>query len=103
MLHPQELRSLVVGMQVQQWDDMKKVLYFGCVFGGHGCSLHDNCLLGNNFFLFTQHTQYRNGYNKEHPVILTFWEVFDKFTDKQKKEFLSKLCTQQNADLAAFC
>lgn len=58
VLHPQELRSLVVGMQVQQWDDMKK------------------------------HTQYRNGYSKDHPVILTFWEVFEKFTDEQKKEFL---------------
>ena len=37
-----------------------------------------------------QYTEYRNGYSKDHPVIVNFWEVFEEFTEEHNKKFLSE-------------
>lgn len=45
----------------------------------------------DHMHVHVQYTEYRNGYSKDHPVIILFWEVFDAFSDELKKKFLSKL------------
>ena len=43
-------------------------------------------------YISQQYTEYRNGYSKDHPVIVNvnFWEVFEEFTEEHKKKFLSE-------------
>ena len=46
--------------------------------------------LSHVVYIPNSNTEYRNGYSKEHPVIVNFWKVFDEFTEEHKKKFLSK-------------
>ncbi|KAK1791939.1 hypothetical protein P4O66_013913 [Electrophorus voltai] len=56
---PEELRGVLVGSEDYDWDTFKK------------------------------NTVYSGMFHEKHPTIVTFWEVFEELTDKQKKAFLS--------------
>ncbi|CAL8350706.1 unnamed protein product [Lota lota] len=55
---PDELRGVMVGQDFTDWNVMK------------------------------QNTEYAGDYSETHPNIITFWEVFDKLTEDEKKRFL---------------
>ncbi|XP_026883258.2 probable E3 ubiquitin-protein ligase HERC6 [Electrophorus electricus] len=55
---PEELRGVLVGSEDYDWDTFKK------------------------------NTVYSGMFHEKHPTIVTFWEVFEELTDKQKKAFL---------------
>ena len=77
-------------MQVQQWDEMKKVRKRSLLQTTH----HSSVI---SLPPSPQFTEYRNGYTKDHEVIVTFWEVFDEFSEEVKKKFLSKCCGPQES------
>ncbi|XP_074535239.1 putative E3 ubiquitin-protein ligase HERC4 [Halichoeres trimaculatus] len=58
LFQPEELQAVMVGQESYDWD------------------------------VFKQNTVYEGDYHAEHPNIITFWEVFEKLTDEEKKKFL---------------
>ena len=59
MVHPEELKDLLVGQNVVNWTELQT------------------------------HMSYKNGYSSTHPSIVIFWSVFHEFTDDVKRKFLS--------------
>ncbi|MEQ2239028.1 hypothetical protein ILYODFUR_000317 [Ilyodon furcidens] len=55
---PKELQEILVGKDFHDWEKLK------------------------------QNTVYEGGYSVDHPIVQTFWEVFDELTENQKKTFL---------------
>ena len=84
LFHPQELMATVVGNENYDWEVMEEL-----------CT-------------------YKEGYSREHPTILHFWQVFHAFPPEEKKKFLLfltgsdripivgmtsvKVCIQRTAD-----
>ncbi|XP_051994072.1 E3 ISG15--protein ligase HERC5-like [Xyrauchen texanus] len=58
MFEPMELRGVMVGNKDYDWDTLKK------------------------------ETRYEGLFDDEHPTIISFWEVFDELTSREKKAFL---------------
>ncbi|XP_051560298.1 probable E3 ubiquitin-protein ligase HERC4 [Myxocyprinus asiaticus] len=58
MFEPEELRGVMVGNEEYDWDTLK------------------------------QKTRYEGLFDDEHPTIISFWEVFDELTSREKKAFL---------------
>lgn len=58
LFQPEELRGVMVGKENYDWETLK------------------------------QNTVYGGMYNKSHPNIVTFWEVFEELSENQKKAFL---------------
>nr|XP_017211386.1 probable E3 ubiquitin-protein ligase HERC4 [Danio rerio] len=58
MFEPEELRGVLVGNEEYDWNILK------------------------------QNTTYEGVFNADHPVIISFWEVFDDLTPNEKKSFL---------------
>ncbi|XP_064386075.1 probable E3 ubiquitin-protein ligase HERC4 isoform X2 [Halichondria panicea] len=58
MMHPDDLKTLVVGQHVVNWSELET------------------------------HMSYTNGYSSNHPSITLFWEVFNEFPNDLKKKFL---------------
>ncbi|XP_058626281.1 uncharacterized protein LOC131537051 isoform X2 [Onychostoma macrolepis] len=58
MFEPEELRGVLVGNEEYDWDILK------------------------------QNTTYEGSFYAEHPIIISFWEVFDELTSNEKKTFL---------------
>ena len=86
MLHPKELMSMVIGLNLSSVDfsDLETV------------SRQLSLLLTTSLkcvapLFLLQHMRYENGYTADHPTIRFFWIIFNSFTLEAKRKLLRML------------